>query len=73
MLECIVFKLVDKNVQVNWLFFGDIYMVQCGGVGSYFFYFYGFDGLYGLGVNVKEEIYYFCCELDIEGDIFFVL
>ncbi|GJM36607.1 MAG: hypothetical protein DHS20C18_56080 [Saprospiraceae bacterium] len=68
-----VFKLVDKNVQANRLLFGDTYMAQRGGVGSYPPHFHGPDGPHGLGANAKEEIYHFRCESDIEGDIPYVL
>ncbi len=68
-----VFKLVDKNVQANRLLFGDTYMAQRGGVGSYPPHFHGPDGPHGLGANAKEEIYHFRCETDIEGDIPYVL
>ncbi|MFK8007673.1 MAG: 5-deoxy-glucuronate isomerase, partial [Saprospiraceae bacterium] len=68
-----VFKLVDKNVQANRLLFGDTYMANRGGVGSYPPHFHGPDGPHGLGMNAKEEIYHFRCETDIEGDIPYVL
>ncbi len=68
-----VFKLVDKNVQCNRLLFGDTYMEQKGGVGSYPPHFHGPNGPHGLGENAKEEIYHFRCETDIEGDIPYVL
>lgn len=68
-----VFKLVDKNVQANRLLFGDTYMAQRGGVGSYPPHFHGPDGPHGLGANAKEEIYHFRCETDIEGDVPYVL
>ncbi len=68
-----VFKLVDKNVQANRLLFGDTYMAQRGGVGSYPPHFHGPDGPHGLGNNAKEEIYHFRCESDIEGDVPYVL
>ncbi|MCB0639215.1 MAG: 5-deoxy-glucuronate isomerase [Lewinella sp.] len=68
-----VFKLVDKNVQANRLLFGDTYMAQRGGVGSYPPHFHGPDGPLGLGKNAKEEIYHFRCETDIEGDVPYVL
>lgn len=73
MSERTVFKLVDKNVQANRLLFGDTYMAQRGGVGSYPPHFHGPDGPHGLGANAKEEIYHFRCESDIKGDIPFVL
>ena len=68
-----VFKLVDQNVQANRLLFGDTYMAQRGGVGSYPPHFHGPDGPHGLGANAKEEIYHFRCETDIEGDVPYVL
>ncbi|MEZ4884024.1 MAG: 5-deoxy-glucuronate isomerase [Chitinophagales bacterium] len=68
-----VFKLVDKNVQANRLLFGDTYMANRGGVGSYPPHFHGPDGPHGLGMNAKEEIYHFRCESDIEGDVPYVL
>lgn len=68
-----VFKLVDKNVQANRLLFGDTYMANVGGVGSYPPHFHGPDGPHGLGENAKEEIYHFRCASDIEGDIPYVL
>lgn len=68
-----VFKLVDKNVQANRLLFGDTYMANRGGVGSYPPHFHGPDGPLGLGANAKEEIYHFRCETDIEGDVPYVL
>ena len=68
-----VFKLVDKNVQASRLLFGDTYMAQKGGVGSYPPHFHGPDGPHGLGKNAKEEIYHFRCETDIPGDVPYVL
>lgn len=68
-----VFKLVDKNVQCNRLLFGDTYMANRGGVGSYPPHFHGPVGPHGLGANAKEEIYHFRCESDIEGDVPYVL
>lgn len=68
-----VFKLVDKNVQANRLLFGDTYMANRGGVGSYPPHFHGPDGPHGLGANAKEEIYHFRCETDVEGDVPYVL
>jgi len=73
MSERTVFKLVDKNVQACRLLFGDTYMANRGGVGSYPPHFHGPDGPHGLGANAKEEIYHFRCETDIEGDIPYVL
>jgi 4-deoxy-L-threo-5-hexosulose-uronate ketol-isomerase len=68
-----VFKLVDKNVQANRLLFGDTFMANHGGVGSYPPHFHGPDGPHGLGPNAKEEIYHFRCETDIPGDVPYVL
>ncbi|MBR9919391.1 MAG: 5-deoxy-glucuronate isomerase [Bacteroidetes bacterium] len=73
MSERTVFKLVDQNVKACRLLFGDTYMAQRGGVGSYPPHFHGPDGPLGLGANAKEEIYHFRCETDIEGDIPYVL
>lgn len=68
-----VFKLIDANVQACRLLFGDTYMANRGGVGSYPPHFHGPDGPLGLGANAKEEIYHFRCESDIEGDTPYVL
>lgn len=68
-----VFKLVDNNVQANRLLFGDTYMANRGGVGSYPPHFHGPDGPHGLGSQAKEEIYHFRCATDIEGDVPYVL
>ena len=68
-----VFKLVDQNVQACRLLFGDTYMAQTGGVGSYPPHFHGPDGPYGLGEDAKEEIYHFRCESTIPGDTGYVL
>ncbi|MCB0655375.1 MAG: 5-deoxy-glucuronate isomerase [Saprospiraceae bacterium] len=68
-----VFKLVDQNVQACRLLFGDTYMAQRGGVGSYPPHFHGPDGPHGLGRNAKEEIYHFRCDTDIAGDVPYVL
>jgi 4-deoxy-L-threo-5-hexosulose-uronate ketol-isomerase len=68
-----VFKLVDQNVDACRLLFGDTYMEQAGGVGSYPPHFHGPDGPYGLGEDAKEEIYHFRCESTIEGDKPYVL
>lgn len=73
MSERTVYKLVDKNVKANRLLFGDTYLKNRGGVGSYPPHFHGPDGPHGLGANAKEEIYHFRCESDIEGDIPYVL
>ncbi|MFK7981240.1 MAG: 5-deoxy-glucuronate isomerase [Saprospiraceae bacterium] len=73
MSERTVFKLVDKNVECNRLLFGDTYLKNRGGVGSYPPHFHGPDGPHGLGKNAKEEIYHFRCESDIEGDVPYVL
>ncbi|MCI4670691.1 MAG: 5-deoxy-glucuronate isomerase [Bacteroidia bacterium] len=68
-----VFKLVDQNVQACRLLFGDTYLENRGGVGSYPPHFHGPDGPLGLGANAKEEIYHFRCESDIEDDVPYVL
>lgn len=68
-----VFKLVDQNIQACRLLFGDTYMANRGGVGSYPPHFHGPDGPHGLGSKAKEEIYHFRCESDIDGDIPYVL
>lgn len=68
-----VFKLVDQNVQANRLLFGDTFIAERGGVGSYPPHFHGPDGPHGLGDKAKEEIYHFRCETDIEGDVPYVL
>jgi 4-deoxy-L-threo-5-hexosulose-uronate ketol-isomerase len=68
-----VYKLVDQNVQACRLLFGDTYMAQAGGVGSYPPHFHGPDGPHGLGEDAKEEIYHFRCESTIEGDTPYVL
>ncbi|MEM1118736.1 MAG: 5-deoxy-glucuronate isomerase, partial [Bacteroidota bacterium] len=68
-----VFKLVDQNVQACRLLFGDTYMAQAGGVGSYPPHFHGPDGPAGLGANAKEEIYHFRVASDIPGDTPYVL
>ena len=73
MSERTVFKLVDQNVQACRLLFGDTYMQNRGGVGSYPPHFHGPDGPHGLGANAKEEIYHFRCETDIDGDVPYVL
>lgn len=73
MSERTVFKLVDKNVQACRLLFGDTYMANRGGVGSYPPHFHGPDGPHGLGAKAKEEIYHFRCETDLEGDVPYVL
>ena len=68
-----VYKLVDQNVQACRLLFGDTYMAQVGGVGSYPPHFHGPDGPYGLGDDAKEEIYHFRCVSTIAGDTPYVL
>ncbi|AEN74196.1 Cupin 2 conserved barrel domain protein [Rhodothermus marinus SG0.5JP17-172] len=68
-----VYKLVDQNVQACRLLFGDTYLAQPGGVGSYPPHFHGPDGPFGLGDRAKEEIYHFRCESEIPGDTPFVL
>ncbi len=68
-----VYKLVDQNVQACRLLFGDTYLAQPGGVGSYPPHFHGPDGPFGLGDRAKEEIYHFRCASEIPGDTPFVL
>jgi len=68
-----VFKLVDQNVDACRLLFGDTYMSQAGGIGSYPPHFHGPNGPFGLGEDAKEEIYHFRCESTIEGDTPYVL
>ncbi|MEM9663927.1 MAG: 5-deoxy-glucuronate isomerase [Bacteroidota bacterium] len=68
-----VYKLVDQNVQACRLLFGDTFMDQPGGVGSYPPHFHGPDGPHGLGEDAKEEIYHFRCESTIPGDTGYVL
>jgi 4-deoxy-L-threo-5-hexosulose-uronate ketol-isomerase len=68
-----VYKLVDQNVQACRLLFGDTYMAQPGGVGSYPPHFHGPDGPEGLGASAKEEIYHFRVASDIPGDTPYVL
>lgn len=68
-----VYKLVDQNVQACRLLFGDTYLAQPGGVGSYPPHFHGPDGPFGLGDRAKEEIYHFRCTSEISGDTPFVL
>lgn len=68
-----VFKLVDQNVEACRVLFGDTYMAQPGGVGSYPPHFHGTDGPHGLGADAKEEIYHFRCESTIDGDTPYVL
>lgn len=68
-----VYKLVDQNVQACRLLFGDTYMAQVGGVGSYPPHFHGPDGPYGLGDDAKEEIYHFRCASTLAGDTPYVL
>ncbi|MCY4674258.1 MAG: 5-deoxy-glucuronate isomerase [Bacteroidetes bacterium] len=68
-----VYKLVDQNIQACRLLFGDTFIGQRGGVGSYPPHFHGPDGPSGLGAEAKEEIYHFRCASDIEGDTPYVL
>ena len=68
-----VYKLVDQNVQACRLLFGDTFLANVGGVGSYPPHFHGPDGPYGLGGDAKEEIYHFRCASTIEGDTPYVL
>lgn len=68
-----VYKLVDQNIQACRLLFGDTFMKNPGGVGSYPPHFHGPDGPYGLGGDAKEEIYHFRCASVIPGDTPYVL
>jgi 4-deoxy-L-threo-5-hexosulose-uronate ketol-isomerase len=69
-----VYKLIDgSNIEACRLLFGDTYMANAGGVGSYPPHFHGPDGPHGLGDRAKEEIYHFRCFSDIVGDIPYVL
>lgn len=69
-----VYKLVDgSNVRACRLLFGDTYMANRGGVGSYPPHFHGPDGPYGLGRDAKEDIYHSRCASDIPGDVPYVL
>lgn len=68
-----VYKLVDQNVQACRLLFGDTFVAQVGGVGSYPPHFHGPSGPYGLGPDAKEEIYHFRCASMIAGDTPYVL
>ena len=68
-----VYKLIDQNILACRLLFGDTYMKQSGGVGSYPPHFHGPDGPAGLGAEAKEEIYHFRCVSDIAGDTAYVL
>jgi 4-deoxy-L-threo-5-hexosulose-uronate ketol-isomerase len=74
MSERTVFKLVDgANVQACRLLFGDTFMKQPGGVGSYPPHFHGPDGEYGFGNDAKEEIYHFRVQSTIPNDTGYVL
>ncbi|MEL6771930.1 MAG: 5-deoxy-glucuronate isomerase [Bacteroidota bacterium] len=68
-----VFKLVDLNVEACRLLFGDTYMANRGGVGSYPPHFHGPDGPHGFGDEAKEEIYHFRVDSAIDGDTPYVL
>lgn len=69
-----VFKLVDgSNVRACRLLFGDTYLHQRGGVGSYPPHFHGPAGAHGLGPDAKEEIYHYRCASDLSGDLPYVL
>ena len=68
-----VYKLVDQNVQACRLLFGDTFMANVGGIGSYPPHFHGPDGPYGLGAEAKEEIYHFRCASVVEDDVPYVL
>jgi 4-deoxy-L-threo-5-hexosulose-uronate ketol-isomerase len=69
-----VFKMVDgSNVQACRLLFGDTFVAQPGGVGSYPPHFHGPDGPFGLGKDAKEEIYHFRVASDIPNDTGYVM
>lgn len=68
-----VYKLIDRNIEACRLLFGDTFMAQTGGVGSYPPHFHGPDGPFGLGEEAKEEIYHFRCASEIEGEPGYVL
>jgi len=68
-----VYKLIDQNVGACRLLFGDTFMANMGGVGSYPPHFHGPDGPYGLGADAKEEIYHFRCDSVLESDTPYVL
>lgn len=55
------------------LLFGDTYLENRGGVGSYPPHFHGPEGPHGLGADAKEELYHYRCASDLEGDRPFVL
>ncbi len=73
MSERTVYKLVDQNINACRLLFGDTFIANVGGIGSYPPHFHGPDGPYGLGKDAKEEIYHFRCASVIPGDIPYVL
>ena len=68
-----VYKLVDQNIEACRLLFGDTFMKQTGGVGSYPPHFHGPDGPQGLGGDAKEEIYHFRCASVIPEETPYVL
>jgi len=68
-----VYKIIDQNVQACRLLFGDTFIANRGGIGSYPPHFHGPDGPLGLGKDAKEEIYHFRCVSDIPGDTPYVL
>ncbi len=69
-----VYKLADgANVQACRLLFGDTFMAQPGGVGSYPPHFHGPDGPSGFGNGAKEEIYHFRVRSTIPDDTGYVL
>ncbi len=73
MTQRTVYKLVDMNVQACRLLFGDTFMANVGGVGSYPPHFHGPDGPHGLGPDAKEEIYHFRCASTVNDDMPYVL
>ena len=73
MTQRTVYKLIDQNVEACRLLFGDTFMANTGGVGSYPPHFHGPDGPYGLGADAKEEIYHFRCASVLENDTPYVL
>ncbi len=73
MTQRTVYKLIDQNVQACRLLFGDTFMANVGGVGSYPPHFHGPDGPHGLGPDAKEEIYHFRCATTLQDDVPYVL
>ena len=68
-----VYKLIDRNVAACRLLFGNTFMANVGGIGSYPPHFHGPDGPYGLGSDAKEEIYHFRCASTLKDDVPYVL